>query len=213
MRLSLIPLTAALLALGACDSVTRLAGLQAPPAAPACHPAPAAPQAAPACPTMSPEAPAPATATAVIEPYPAGPYVTVERTATRRVYHRVVAHRQQAQAITQVRRYVYARVEQFAGGPRPAPPYDGQVDVPERHAYARVDTETRYSESARYTLSEEHGYAAQGGGYQSSGYAMQGGGYGYGHAAGADCGCGPQPAAGRDRNGFLTWPGKSAARP
>lgn len=196
MRLSLIPISLALLALGACDSVTKLAQGQAPAAAPACRPA----ETAPACPGMAAEAPKTATAVAEIAPYPAGPYVAVERPVARRVFHRAVAHRQHAQALTEVRQYAYAREETLAGGPRPAPPYDGQVEVPERRAYARIESESRYSETARYSEeSRAYGASAYGGGYVQT--------------ARTDCACGPVPAAGRDHNGFLTWPGKPAARP
>jgi hypothetical protein len=198
MRLSLIPISLALLALGACDSVTKLAQRQAPAAAPACRPV----DTAPACPGMAAEAPKAATAVAEIAPYPAGPYVAVERPVARRVFHRVVAHRQRAQALTEVRQYAYAREETLAGGPRPAPPYDGQVEVPERRAYARIESESRYSETAHYS-EESRAYASSGSAY----------GGGYVQAARTDCACGPVPAAGRDRNGFLTWPGKPAARP
>lgn len=194
MRHSLIPISLALLALGGCDSVTKLAQRQVPAAAPACRPA----EVAPACPSMAPAAPAPATAVAEIAPYPAGPQVVVEHPPARRIFHRVVAHRQRAQAITQVRRYAYASHDEFAGGP---PPYDGQVEVPERRVYARVEADSRYSESERYSERVSQTYAASGGGYA------------YAQGASVDCGCEAGPAAGRDHNGFLTWPGKSAARP
>ncbi|MCI3134063.1 hypothetical protein [Phenylobacterium aquaticum] len=126
--------------------------------------------------------------------------MTVERPAPRRVFHRVVAHRQHA--IAEVRQYAYAHEEGFAGGPRPAPPYDGQVEAPERRAYARIESESRYSETERYS-EESRAYGASGSAY----------GGGYVQTARAVCACGPVPAAGRDRNGFLTWPGKPAARP
>lgn len=35
----------------------------------------------------------------------------------------------------------------------------------------------------------------------------------HGHSSDDDCDCAPQPAAGRDAQGFLTWPGKAPGHP
>lgn len=65
-------------------------------------------------------------------------------------------------------------------------------------AYAYSEHES-YAEQRRYS---EH----------SSGYAYGGHAAGYGGVAPC-CASGPQPAAGRDAGGYLTWPGKSAPAP
>jgi hypothetical protein len=131
------------------------------------------------------------------------------------------ARRHVVRAVARAESHGHVRREAtvIAGGPPPAPPYDGQVYVPEPRAYARVDEqETRTEHYAE--RQESYGYTQGGyvqGGYVQGGYAqggyVQGGYVQAGPPRGAPCPCRPQPAAGRDRDGFLTWPGKLAQRP
>ncbi len=205
MRLSLI-LTATLtaLVLSGCDQLPRIAVLP-PKSGDCCQ---CATTGKSACPTATAAAPAAVPAAKI----PAEPVMEAEAPAApvqRR--HVVRAH---SQAKVQVRRQTLA----YAGGPAPAPAYDGQVYVPETHAYARVDEQETRTE--RYSERQEsYGYV-QGGHAQSSyaqnGYAQNGyaqNGYAQGGPPRGPCPCGPTPAAGRDRDGFLTWPGKLAQRP
>ena len=65
-----------------------------------------------------------------------------------------------------------------------------------------------------YTGVRQDGYAYQqsGYGYQSGSAYRYGSGYSQGYQGGAaNCQCGA-PAAGRDRAGYLTWPGKTESR-
>lgn len=183
MRLPLIAVILAL-PLAACDEMSKFVLVQKDAKACCC----AVEQ---ACKPAVAEAPAPVAApvqTAAAEPEP------VVRAAPRRIFHRAV-HRRGLQEHAVVE---YAYKEELAGGPRPAPPYDAQIEVPATHAYARVDREERYEE--RYASREEsYGYEARQGGYVSGG------------ADGCSA-CVPRPAAGRDRQGYLTWPGKVASR-
>ena len=217
MRLSLI-LTAALaaVALSGCDQLPRLA-LVPPGKAACCQCA-----AKPACPeTAQAAAPQPVPAAKI----PAAPVMAPEATVERVVVRHKTRHAVERRA--HVRRETWS--ETYAGGPPPAPAYDGQVVVPDRRAYARIDEQEtrteRYSEHQEAYGYSSGGYAQGGyaqGGYAQGGYAQGGyaqGGYaqGYGpppaYPRGCPGACGPQPAAGRDRDGFLTWPGKLAQRP
>ena len=216
MRLSLI-LTAAVtaLVLSGCDQLPRIAVIPPEKAGDRqCVPA-----AKPACPTTTTQASGPAIPAAKIPSEP-----VMEPEAPRR-------HLAHTQARVQAKARTYAtaavrshrEVRTYAGGPAPAPAYDGQVYVPPPRAYARVEEqETRTEHYAQHQ--EAYGYTSggYGQGYAQGGYAQGGyvqGGYasnGYaqpGYVRGAPCPCGPQPAAGRDRDGFLTWPGKLAQRP
>ncbi|MFD1191093.1 hypothetical protein [Phenylobacterium conjunctum] len=210
MRLSLI-LTAALtaLVLSGCDQLPRIAVLP-PKSGDCCQ---CATPAKSACPTTTAAAPAAVPAAKI----PAEPVMEAEApTAPVQRRHVVRAH---SQAQVQVRRQTLT----YAGGPAPAPAYDGQVYVPETHAYARVDAQETRTE--RYSERQEsYGYVQGGhaqGAYVENGYAqggyVQGGyvqsGYAQGGPPRGPCPCGPTPAAGRDRDGFLTWPGKLAQRP
>lgn len=203
MRLSLI-LTAALTAvvLSGCDQLPRIA-LLPPKSGDCCQ---CATTAKSACPAATAAAPAAVPAAKI----PAEPVMEAEAApatpAPRR--HLVRAHTQ-----ARVHTRTEAQTLAYAGGPAPAPAFDGQVYVPEAHAYARVDAqETRtehYSERQ-----ESYGYVQ--GGHAQSGYVQNGyaqGGYAQGGPPRGPCPCGPTPAAGRDRDGFLTWPGKLAQRP
>jgi len=67
----------------------------------------------------------------------------------------------------------------------------------------RYDQGDRYSGGASYERRESS--HSSGGGYGSSSSSSSS--YERGYDQGGDCGC-RTPAAGRDRQGFLTWPGK-----
>lgn len=198
MRLRTLLPALAFLALAACDSKGLLQTAQAPakPQACCCQAAATAcpPAAAPTPAVVQPPAMTPERAVYV----PPAPPKAVRRHAVRRVAHAV--HREGGYA--EVREYAYA------GGRPPAPAYDGYVEVPERHirGYSEsVETQETYRE--RYSEQSENSssrYAERGGYEARAGYDARGG---------RDCDCGPREAAGRDRYGFLTWPGKVPARP
>lgn len=189
MRLSLILTTAvAAVALSGCDQMPRIA-LVYPDKAPSC-----AQPAKPACPVTQ------ATATPAVE-VPAAKIPAEPVMAPEPVVRKVVARAAMHHAAQAERRERWSS-ETYAGGPAPAPPYDGQVVVPEPHAYARVERQ----ETEHYAERQEsYGYSS--GGYASGGYGP------VGPPQAVPCPCGPQLAAGRDRDGFLTWPGKLAQRP
>lgn len=95
-------------------------------------------------------------------------------------------------------RQVYNRYERT-----PAPPVV-------YHGLYRQDQRV-YSGAQGYAY-QSGGYAYQSGGAYRQGYQGQGyQGQGY-QGQGYDCRCGSAPAAGRDRSGYLTWPGKSPYR-
>lgn len=215
MRLrSLVP-ALAFLALAACDSTGALKIAQAPAAKPAdccCKPV----TTAATCPPTAAPTPIAAQPTAMTpEPErvihrPAAPH-RAARPAVRRVAY--ARHGQVEREYGEVREYAYAQQQRSYA----APAYDGYVDVPDRRIQGRVvsveEQETsseRYSEQSEAYSSGSRRYA---GGYEQRGGYDERGGYdsrGEGRGCG---GCAPREAAGRDRNGFLTWPGKVPARP
>ena len=209
MRLrSFIP-ALAVLALAACDSTGALRIAQAPAAKPADTCCCKAATDAPACPPAAVQTPAAAPPTAMA-PEP-------ERPAYRPAVHRQSVHRQAPHRVAHLRRdddrreygevreYAYAQQRSYEA----APAYDGYADVSDRRIQGRVvSVEARESSRERYSEQSE-GYGRRyAGGYEAYG------GYGYGGRGGSrGCDCAPREAAGRDRNGFLTWPGKVPARP
>lgn len=219
MRLrSLIP-PLAFLALAACDSTGALRIAQAPVAKPAdccCKPA-ATPASCPPAAAPTPIADQPTAMTP--EPKQPAYRPAVHRQAARPAARRVTqvqrpdAERAVERDYGEVREYAYAQQRSYAAAP--APEYDGYVDVQDRRIQGRVvsveDRETfseRYSEQSESSGGRRYagGYEHHGGYQERGGYDSRGGGRGCG-------GCAPRESAGRDRNGFLTWPGKVPARP
>jgi len=98
-------------------------------------------------------------------------------------------------------RQVYNRYEHSAG---PPVVYRGLYRQ-EQRAYSGAQRESYAYHQGGYGYRSGGGY--QGQGYQAQGYQTQG----Y-QAQGADCRCTGTPAAGRDRDGYLTWPGKTESR-
>lgn len=98
-------------------------------------------------------------------------------------------------------RQVYNRYEHSAG---PPVVYRGLYRQ-EQRAYSGARREGYAYHQSGYGYQSGGGYQAQG--YQGHGYQAQG----Y-QAQGADCRCTGTPAAGRDRDGYLTWPGKTESR-
>lgn len=207
MRLrSLIPVLA-FLALAACDSTGALKIAQAPAAKPAdccckavavsCPPAATPIAAQPAAMTPEPQR-------VVYRPAPHR-QPAVRRETVRRVAH---VQRDYGQR-EQVREYAYAQQRSYQA----APAYDGYVDVPDRQVQGQVvivedQGSESYSQQSEGYSSGSRRYA---GGYEErGGYEQRGGQRGGGRGCNT---CGPREAAGRDRNGFLTWPGKVPARP
>lgn len=212
MRLRSLMPALAVLALAACDSTGALRIAQAPAAKPAdcCCKAATAPAACP-----------PAGAPTPIAAQPSAMTPEPERPVYRPVVHRQpVAHRPAARRVAhvqrdygEVREYAYAQQRSYEAVPASA--YDGYVDVPDRRIQGRVvSIEERETSSERYSEQSE-GYSSGSRRY-AGGYEARGG-YeerGYDGRGGRGCGgCAPREAAGRDRNGFLTWPGKVPARP
>ena len=211
MRLrSLIP-ALAFLALAACDSTGALKIAQAPAAKPTdccCKPVTTAatcpPAAAPTPIAAQPTAMAPEPERPVYRP---AVHHQAARPAVRRVAH--VQRDQVQREYGEVREYAYAQQRSYAATPAPA--YDDYVEVPDRRIHGRVMSVEARETSSEYYSEQSEAYGSGGrryaGGYEErGGYAHRGGG--------RDCGgCGPREAAGRDRNGFLTWPGKVPARP
>lgn len=211
MRLrSLIP-ALAFLALAACDSTGALKIAQAPAAKPAdccCKPV----TTAATCPPAAAPTPVAAQPT-VMAPEPQRPVYrpAVHHQAARPVVRRV-AHVQRDQVqreYGEVREYAYAQQRSYAAIPAPA--YDDYVEVPDRRIHGRVMSVEAQETSSEYYSEQSEAYSSSGRRY-AGGYEERGG---YEHRGGGrDCGgCGPREAAGRDRNGFLTWPGKVPARP
>lgn len=196
MRLRTLLPALAFLALAACDSKGLLQTAQTPAKPQTC----CCQAAAAACPPAATPTPAVAQAP-VMTPEPAVYVPPAPRKAIRRHAVRRVAHAAYGEGgYAEVREYAYA------GGRVPAPAYDGYVEVPDRRVqgYSESVEETyreRYSERSERSSDR---YAERGG-YESRG--------GYDARSGRDCDCGPREAAGRDRYGFLTWPGKVPARP
>jgi hypothetical protein len=228
MRLPALFALAALVGLSACDSakVSELTG--AKPAttqiAAACPPAAtAAPACPPAQPAMAPEAAKPAPVAAAI-PASAKPAAhPIQSHAKARAWaqrHRQVkqvrAVKHHHAAKPPVRRFAYAErhyEHRYVRPPVYARPDDGygrQAYSYERRedGYAPYVDERRDDQAYRYEHREgsmersgsSSSYEHRESGY-SSGGSVSGGGYG------DDCNCRPL-AAGRDRQGFLTWPGK-----
>ncbi|WP_340644501.1 hypothetical protein [Phenylobacterium sp.] len=211
MRLpSLIP-ALAVLALAACDSTGALKIAQAPAAKPAdccCKPV----TTTASCPPVDAPTPVAAQPAAMTpEPErvvhrPAAPHRPA-RPAARRMAPVQRDHVQREYA--EVRQYGAAQQRTYVAAPEPV--YETYVEVPDLRGQVRVVSaeahETygeRYAEQSEGYGSGDHRYA---GGYEArGGYEQRGGGRGCG-------GCAPREAAGRDRNGFLTWPGKVPARP
>ncbi|OYU68783.1 MAG: hypothetical protein CFE28_01495 [Alphaproteobacteria bacterium PA2] len=103
-------------------------------------------------------------------------------------------------------RQVYNRYEHSAG---PPVVYRGLYRQ-EQRAYSGARREGYAYHQSGYGYQSGGGYQGQGHqtqGYQAHGYQAQG----Y-QAQGADCRCTGTPAAGRDRDGYLTWPGKTESR-
>lgn len=219
MRLrSLFP-ALAFLALAACDSTGALKVAQAPAAKPAdCCCTPAATPAS--CPPAAAPTPIAAQPTAMA-PEPEQPayrpavHRQAARPAARRVAH--IQHRPAERDVErdygEVREYGYAQQRSYAAVP--APEYDSYVDVPDRRIQGRVvSIEDRETFSERYSeQSESSGGRRYAGGYEHHGGYQERGGYGSRGGRRGCGGCAPREAAGRDRNGFLTWPGKVPARP
>lgn len=210
MRLcSLIP-ALAFLALTACDSTGALKIAQAP-AAPSVDCCCKAPAVAASCPPAAtpvaaqPTAMTPEPERVVYRPAPRQP--AVRRDTVRRMAH---VQRDDGQGqYGPVREYAYAEERSYAAAPAPA--YDGYVEVSDRRGQGQV---VRVEDQGSETYSEQsEGYSSgsrrYAGGYEErGGYEHRGG-----QRGGRGCDCGPREAAGRDRNGFLTWPGKVPARP
>ena len=209
MRLrSLIP-ALAFLALAACDSTGALKIAQAPAAKTAdccCK----APSVATSCPppatpiAAQPTAMTPEPERVVYRTAPSQP--AVRRETVRRVAH---VQRDYGQR-EQIREYAYAQQRSYEA----APAYDGYADVPDRRVQGQVvivedQGAQSYSQQSESYSSGARRYA---GGYEERGGYEQRGGYDR-RSGGRGCDCGPREAAGRDRNGFLTWPGKVPARP
>ena len=215
MRLRSLMPALAFFALAACDSTGALKIAQAPAAKPAdccCKPA----TTAAACPPAAAPTPIAAQPTAMA-PEPERPayrpavHRQAARPAVRRVAH--VPRDQIQREYGEVREYAYAQQRSYAAPAAPA--YDDYVEVPDRRLHGRVmSVEARETSSEHYSeqySEQSEAYSSGGrryaGGYEErGGYDSRGGGRGCG-------GCGPREAAGRDRNGFLTWPGKVPARP
>ena len=222
MRLrSLIPVLTVLATAG-CDSTGALKLAQAPAPKPAdccCKPA-ATPATCPPVAAPTPIAAQPAAMTPELEQPAYRPAVhrQTASSAARRVTH--VQRRPTARHVErdygevgeygEARAYGYAQQRAYAAAP--APEYDGYIDVPDRRIEGRVEDRETFSE--RYSeQSEGYGGRRYAGGYEHHGGHRARGGYDIGGGE-RDCGdCAPREAAGRDRNGFLTWPGKVPARP
>lgn len=212
---SLVP-ALAFLALAACDSTGALKIAQAPAAQPAdccCKPVTTAatcpPAAAPTPIAAQPTVMAPEPERVVHRPTAHRPaaHHQAARPAVRRVAH--VQRDQVERESGEVREYAYAQQRSYAAPPAPA--YDDYVEVPDRRIQGRVmSVEARETSSERYS---EHSEAYGSGSRRyAGGYEDRGGYDSRGDGRGCNT-CGPREAAGRDRNGFLTWPGKVPARP
>ena len=211
MRLRLLIPALAFLALAACDSTGALRIAQAPAAKPVDCCCKAATTAA-SCPPADAALPIAAQPTAMT-PEPEQPvyrpavHHAPARPAVRRVAHVQRDHVQREYG--EVREYAYTQQRSYEAAPAPA--YDGYVEVPDRRIQGHVvSVEDRETASERYSEQSE-GYSSDSRRY-AGGYEQRGGydGRGVGRGCG---GCAPRQAAGRDRNGFLTWPGKVPARP
>ena len=216
MRLrSLIP-ALAFFGLAACDSTGALKIALAPAAKPAdccCKPAPTAAT----CPPAAAPTPIAAQPTAMAsEPERPVYRPAVHRQAARPTVRRVAsvqrAQIERAQVerhYGEVREYAYAQQRSYAVPSAPA--YDDYVEVPDRRIHGGVMSVDERETSGEYYSEQSEAYSSGGRRY-AAGYEQRGGYDSRGD--GRDCGgCAPREAAGRDRNGFLTWPGKVPARP
>lgn len=187
---------------------------QASPAAACCCCACAEPAACPPKAAAAPAAPAARTPARTAQARPPARAATSARAVqTAQRAHRPVRAQQgyqryQGPDIATRAQGGYAHGHQgqvYAGGHAYAPPPQAYVPPPQAHVY--VEPHGVHG-GARGGYVEQHSYSEH-----SSGYAV-GGAYAAGYGAGAPC-CAnrPQPAAGRDAGGYLTWPGKSAPAP
>jgi hypothetical protein len=156
--------------------------------------------------------------------------------------HRAVRHTHTAKArkVVVVQKKVYVRDTRYVTVDRPVYQPPQVIYVQPRRTEVYVDREidrtstayghqvyNRYArnpappvvyrglyrqEQAVYSGARQEGYAYQqrSHGYQSGSAYHSGATYHQG--GGADCNCGGAPAAGRDRDGYLTWPGKTESR-
>ncbi len=198
MRLTPLIPALAFLMLGACDSNGALKIALAPTAPVAANCCCATNPAVAACPTTPPPA---AAAPAAAPPPAMAPEPAAYRPAAHRVRARQVAHREGHYRDE-------GHQQAYAGGYVAVPARDEYVEIPASQIYGQGQVV-----ELREVYQEAYSERAQGYGeevvYESpDAYARH-----HDRSRGCDRGCAPAEAAGRDRYGFLTWPGKVPARP